>query len=191
MKTAGRIAKWTVIFILYFLIAIVIFRCCIAADRSTLSDVTPTEALRAAYRADSALEMQTHEIVAEIASDGYMACYALVYIPSIHELQISVRYNNSVYTYNDLPAGLEFTYTLTDSESGETRAALVVDRAEKLMYNYRRLIFESVTITDTNDLVLTMWAEDEAISTDTVHYADQNIVMEPYKLSRAEKKLLA
>ena len=69
MKTAGRIAKWTVIFIIYFLIALVIFRCCFAAERSTLSDITPTDALRAAYRADPSLELQTHKIVAEIAQE--------------------------------------------------------------------------------------------------------------------------
>ncbi len=191
MKTAGRIAKWTVIFIIYFLIALVIFRCCFAAERSTLSDITPTDALRAAYRADPSLEMQTHKVVAEIAQDGYMSCYALVYIPSIRQLQLTVRYNDSIYRYNSLPEGLEFSFTLTDSDSGAAVPALVTASEEKLMYNYRRLVFTDVTITETNDLVLTMWAGDETISTDTVHYADQNVVIEPYKLSRAEKKLLA
>jgi len=47
-----------------------------------------------------------------------------------------------------------------------------------------------VEITEGNDLVLCMLCGGEEISQDTVHYADQNAVLRPYKLSRSEKKVL-
>ena len=59
------------------------------------------------------------------------------------------------------------------------------------MYNYRRLVFSGVEMTEASDLVLRMYTGGEEISFDTIHYADQNVVNEPYKLSRAEKKALA
>ena len=191
MKTASRIAKWIVVFIIFFLNALIIFRCCFAAERSTLSRITPTEALTAAYRADPSLTMWTHKPVRELSEDGYMTLYAIVYIPSIRQLQLTVRYNDSVCSYNSLPEDTVFTFALRDSEGSADVPAAVAGAEKKLMYNYRRIIFDGVDVTDTNILTLVMLAGDEEISTDIVHHADQNVVIEPYKLSGAEKKLLA
>ncbi len=191
MKTASRIAKWIVVFIIFFLNALIIFRCCFAAERFTLSRITPTEALTAAYRADPSLTMWTHDPIREISEDGDMTVYAIVYIPSIRELQLTVRYNDSVTSYNSLPEDTVFTFALRDSDSGGVTPASVADAEKKLMYNYRRLVFDGVDFTDTNILTLVMLAGDEEISADIVHHADQNVVLEPYKLSGAEKKLLA
>jgi len=190
MEKVGRIAKNTVIFLLFFICGLFIFRCCFAADRSTLNDIIPTDGLRAAYAADGELEILSHEVVREISEDGYMAAYAFVWIPEAGEVQLTVRYNDSVYEYNGLPAGDTFTFVLTDSKSGKVYEAAVLAEEKKWMYNFRRLSFSGVEITEGNDLVLCMLCGGEEISQDTVHYADQNAVLRPYKLSRSEKKVL-
>ena len=41
MSKTGRIAKITVISIMYILIGLFIFRCCFASNRSTLNDLVP------------------------------------------------------------------------------------------------------------------------------------------------------
>ena len=191
MKNAGRIAKYIVTFIVFFLCGLFILRCCFAADHSTLSDITPTDRLKTAYAAqDGDVDILTHSIVSEISQDGYMTVYAFVYIPSIEQIQLTVRYNDSIFDYNNLSQDTAFTFILQDSESGAAIPASIVQQEKKLMYNYLRLVFDGVTIGETNDLVLHMLAGDAEISSDTVHYADQNVVMESYRLSRGEKKLL-
>lgn len=192
MEKAGRIAKYVVITILFVLIGLFILRCCFAADHSTLSKIYPTDALRAVYARDGKeTELLTHAVVREIAADGYMACYAFVYVPAANEVQVTVRYNDSVFDYNKLPEDTVFTYTLTDTDTELAVPGAVVQEEKRLMYNYRRLVFSGVTLTETNDLVIRMLAGEEQISVDTLHYADQNVVIEPYRLSGSERKSLA
>ena len=58
------------------------------------------------------------------------------------------------------------------------------------MYTYHRLVFRDVSIRDTNDLLLQMYAADKAVAVDVIHYKDQNMVLKPYKISGNEKKTL-
>ena len=192
MEKVGKIAKYTVLVILFTLIGLFILRCCFAADHSVLSKLLPTAELREIYaREGKDMELLTHPVVREISKDGYMACYAFVWSPGSREVQVTIRYNDSVYRYNSLPEGTEFTFTLTDTDTELSVPGIKAAEEKRLMYHYIRLIFSGVTITDTNDLVLRMFAGDEEISSDTIHYHDQNLVIEPYKLSRKEKEALS
>lgn len=191
MKLAGRIAKGLVVFVIFFLNALFILRCCFAADQRTLAALIPTPALRAAYAAaDGEPEILTHKVVREISENGYMSAYSFAWAPQAREVQITVRYNDSVYSYNDLPEETEFRFVLTDSASGAQFTPDVAASEEKLMYNYRRLVFSGVEVSETSDLTLIMYCGDEEITRDVIHYADQNVVNEPYKLSRAEREAL-
>ena len=58
------------------------------------------------------------------------------------------------------------------------------------MYTYHRLVFRDVTISDTNDLLLQMYAGDTSVAVDVIHYKDQNVVWKPYHLSGGERKSL-
>jgi len=189
MKIAGKIAKWIVVGFVAVFNLMFIFRCCVAADQSRLSDIVPTEALRAAY-ADGEIAIVTHDVVREISENGYMSAYAYVYSPEAKELQVTVRYNNSVYEYNGLTPGSPFTYTLHDTVSEAVWEPTRIVEDSMWMYNYRRLVFSDVEFSDTSDLIVRMHCAGEEISFETVHFADQNAVTEPYKLSGSEKKAL-
>ena len=190
MSKTGRIAKITVISIMYILIGLFIFRCCFASNRSTLNDLVPTDALSAASADGVIPEMLTHDIVTEISQDGNVACYAFVYIPEIREVQITVRYNSSIYEKESLPMDTVFTFGLTDSDTKEEVPGEILETKTVWMYTYHRLVFRNVSITDTNDLLLQMYAGDKAVAVDVLHYKDQNVVLKPYKLSGGEKKAL-
>ena len=190
MSKTGRIAKITVISIMYILIGLFIFRCCFASNRSTLNDLVPTDALSAASADGVIPEMLTHDIVTEISQDGNVACYAFVYIPEIREVQITVRYNSSIYEKESLPTDTVFTFGLTDSDTKEEVPGEILETKTVWMYTYHRLVFRNVSITDTNDLLLQMYAGDKAVAVDVLHYKDQNVVLKPYKLSGGEKKAL-
>ena len=190
MSKTGRIAKITVISIMYILIGLFIFRCCFASNRSTLNDLVPTDALSAASADGVIPEMLTHDIVTEISQDGKIACYAFVYIPEIREIQVTVRYNASIYEKESLPTDTVFTFGLTDSDTKEEVPGEILETKTVWMYTYHRLVFRNVSITDTNDLLLQMYAGDKAVAVDVLHYKDQNVVLKPYKLSGGEKKAL-
>ena len=190
MSKTGRIAKITVISIMYILIGLFIFRCCFASNRSTLNDLVPTDALSAASADGVIPEMLTHDIVTEISQDGNVACYAFVYIPEIREVQITVRYNSSIYEKESLPTDTVFTFGLTDSDTKEEVPGEILETKTVWMYTYHRLVFRNMSITDTNDLLLQMYAGDKAVAVDVLHYKDQNVVLKPYKLSGGEKKAL-
>ena len=190
MKNAGKIAKYILTFIVFFLCGLFIFRCCIAADQSVLKQLTVTDSLREAYAADPDLEMLTHEMPFEISEDGYLSGYALVMIPSIEQTQITLRYNDSIYSYNELPEDAYFTYRLTDSETGEEVIGKVLASQDKWMYNYRRVVFDGLSWTQENNLTVSLYSDGEKITEFMIHHKDMNIINEPYKLSRADKNAL-
>lgn len=190
MEKAGKIAKKIVVAFIAIFNILFILRCCAVGDRSTLSDVIPTDALRAAYQ-DGELELITHEVVREISENGYMTAYAYVWSPTAQEVQITIRYNNSVYDYNALPEGVEFSFTLTDSVTETVWEPSYTETDSFWMYNHRRLVFSDVTFPEDADLVVHMYYNGEEISSETIHYADQNVVNESYKLSKNEKKELS
>lgn len=188
MNKTGRIAKIIVISTVYILIGLFIFRCCFASSQSTLNDVLPTDALTAASSDGVIPEMLTHDIVTEISQDGKIACYAFVYIPEIREIQLTVRYNDSIYEKESLAADTVFTFGLTDSDTKAEATGEILATKKVWMYTYHRLVFREVSITDTNDLLLQMYAGDKAVAVDVIHYKDQNVVLKPYKLSGNERK---
>ena len=191
MKRAGTVAKIVVSAIVFILCGLFILRCCVAADESVLDTLTVTDTLREAYAADPNIEMLTHDTPFEISEDGYMTAYALVIIPDAEQVQITVRYNDSIFSYNNLPEDAHFTYTLTDSVTGEEVEGEVLASQNKWMYNYRRLVFDGVPFTSESNLTVTIRCGEEKITEELIHHADQNVVNEPYTLSRKEKATLA
>lgn len=191
MSKAGKIAKYVITFIVFFLCGLFIFRCCIASDQSVLKQLTVTDSLREAYAADPDIDMITHKMPFELSEDGYLMGYSLVMIPEISETQITLRYNDSIFSYNDLPEDATFTYRLTDSVTGEEIVGEVLASQDKWMYNYRRVIFDGISWTEENNLTVSLWCGEEKITELLLHHADMNIINEQYKPSRSEKAALA
>ena len=113
-----------------------------------------------------------------------------MYIPEIREVQVTVRYNDSIYEKESLAADTVFTFGLTDSDTKAEVTGEILASKKIWMYTYHRLVFRDVSISDTNDLLLQMYAGDKAVAVDVIHYKDQNVVLKPYKLSGSERKAL-
>lgn len=190
MKRAGTVAKIVVSAIVFILCGLFILRCCVAADESVLHTLTVNDALKAAYAANPSLSMITHDTPFEISEDGYMSAYGLIIIPDLSQVQITVRYNDSITDYNRLPADAPFTYTLTESVTGTVITAAPTAQEEQWMYNYCRLVFDGVPFTEESNLTVAIWYGEEKITEELIHHADQNVVNVEYALSRKEKDAL-
>lgn len=166
-----------------------IIRCFMVADKSALSELFITDAMTAAYAEESADDfIKTVKVAREIADDGYFSAYAFYYVPETGQAQVSVRWNDSVYGYTDMPEGTEFEFELLNETTGETVAAQSVDMEKKSFYNYRKLVADGVEIGEQDQITVVMKLRDGFTSTQVVRYAEQEL--ESYKLSGKEKKLL-
>ena len=190
MKNAGKIVKYILSFTVFFLCGLFIFRCCIAADQSVLKSLTVTDKLREAYADDPTIDILTHEMPFELSEDGYLSGYSLAMIPAIAETQITLRYNDSIFSYNELPEDAVFTYRLTDSVTGEEVVGEVLASQDKWMYNYRRVVFDGLSWTEENNLTVSLYSDGEKITEFMIHHKDMNIINEQHKLSRSEKEAL-
>ena len=79
---------------------------------------------------------------------------------------------------------------LTDSVTGAVYTPSYTESDEMWMYNYRRLVFDGVEITDDTSLTVNIYAGDEKITWQQIHHKDQNAVNEEFRLSRKDKAAL-
>lgn len=173
--------------ILFIICGMFILRCCMVADKSVFDDLTATPALVSAY-ADGSLSVKTVKVEAEIADDGYFSAYSFYFVPENGEVQITVRWNDSVYTYTDMTEGHEYTFHLLNETTGETFPLTALESKKRSIYNYRKLDAVGVDLGDTDKLTVVMELRDGFESTQVIRYAEQSL--EDYKLSGGEKKAL-
>ncbi|MBQ7922277.1 MAG: hypothetical protein IJ325_06840 [Clostridia bacterium] len=171
-----KIISTTVTVIVLILCVLIILRCCVSADRSVMTDIVPGDALRQAYDSGALTVITTEDPAAEIAEDGYYSVYGFVYFPEISQVQITIRYNKSLYTYADLPEGTEFSYTLGDENGNDRVSPTSVDSYEKGIYRYRRLVFDNVTVSEDTALYCFMQITENYESENPVHHAMQPLV---------------
>ena len=183
-----KIISTTATIIVLLLCALIILRCCVSADRSVMTDIVPGEALSQAYAASALTAITTEDVAAEISDDGYYSVYGFVYFPEINQVQITVRYNRSLYGYTNVPEGTEFSYTLGDKDGNNRVAPTSVDIYEKGIYRYRRLVFDNVTVSEDAGLYCFMQINEEYESINTVHHPLQPLTER--KLTKDEIRLL-
>ncbi len=177
--------------IILILCAVFILRCILVADKSTFSDLALTPALSAAYTDENAADfVKTVKVAREIADDGYFSAYALYYIPAAGEIQVSVRWNDSVYGYTDMPEDTEFSFELLNETTGISYPASAISEKEMAMYNYRKLVVDGVPLLGENDqLTVVMNLRDGFTSKQVVRFSEQPY--SDYRLSGKEKKQLS
>ena len=171
-----KVLKTIVYAVVLLLCLLIVLRCCLNSDRSTLDDLVRTDALSAVLAADTEKKMAVrvlHENASELSSDGYFCAYGLMYIPEANELQCTVRYNRSVYEYNSIPEDTPFSFYLSVGASGEKLPLTVGASESKLMYEYRRLVLDGIELSD--DTVLYCWMEltPGTYSNTAIKYAEQ------------------
>ncbi|MBE6565207.1 MAG: hypothetical protein E7655_08050 [Ruminococcaceae bacterium] len=95
--------------------------------------------------------------------DGSFTLEEVLYAESAKEIQFTVRYNNSTVKYlteayrlASAPEGEPFIYMLTDDQ-GKRYTEYVYAPFSKAMYNYRRILFKDVDLTDLTDLTLEIY----------------------------------
>lgn len=174
--------------ILFIICGMFILRCCMVADKSVFDELYATDSLIAAY-ADGELDVKTVKVEKEIADDGYFSAYAFCFVPETGEVQVTVRWNDSVYEYTSMEEGYEYTFHLLNETTGETFPLTPLDAKKRSMYNYRKLSASGVNLGEADTLTVVMELRDGFESTQVIRYGEQ--ALEEYKLSGSDKKVLA
>ena len=182
-----NIVKKTATAIVLILCLMFIVRCCMAADKSVFSALTPTDSLCCAWHNGDA-DVKTVKVEREIADDGYFAAYAFYYCPASGEVQFAVRWNESVYEYTDMEPGHEFSFHLLNETTGETYPAVCLDEDSRAMYSYRKLAAYGVSCADDEQLTAVMELRDGYESTQVLKFAEQPY--QEYKIPRKIRKQL-
>ncbi len=189
---AKRILRSVFFGICALVLILMLIRIFLMSDNKALTDIYPTENARLAYGDGS--EFLSHGVYEDIADDGYYSANGIIWCPETGELQITGRYNDSLFTYFDCADTVEFTWKLEDKTNEKTYEGKVVDSAEKYIYNYRKIIFEGVEISDESELYLFLCYEDKYPVEDKtkgllIHIPGEDF--KTYKLSKDEIEALS
>ncbi len=182
-----KIITTTLTAILFIIIAMFIFRCCMASDRSVYSKPAVTDALRQAY-SDGTSVILFHTQTSEISDDGLFAAYNMFFSPESGELQLTVRWNNSTYRSTGKPEGYDFDFVAVNETTGEEYPCVVIEGTKRLMYNYRRVTAEGVSLDSSDQLTIKMVINDRYIDKQVLKYDGQPL--KEYKLPRSLAKEL-
>ncbi len=178
--------------IIYLACGAVIFRACVMTGDNVLTKIIPNDSLVSAYSADAELSFVTHDPVQANAANGYFHLSSLVYAPDIGHVQVTVRYNTSVYSYVGTAESTPFTFTLYNTATGETVTAAVLGSAERYgRYKYERLAFDGVDDCGDGAWEFVMYSSDgtSEYSRAILHSGDTEF--KAYNLSGGEKRTLA
>ncbi|MBQ4353633.1 MAG: hypothetical protein IJC71_01935 [Clostridia bacterium] len=160
--------------IVLIICAMFVIRCFMVADKSTFSKPAETDLMKQAY-ADGASVTYTVDIQKEISDDGYFSAYGFYYTPESGEVQLAVRWNDSVYEYTDMAEGHEFSFYLLNETTGVKIPMTAVEAKDKNIYNFRRLTASGVSLGDTEAMVVVMQLRDGFESTHPIKYAEQKM----------------
>lgn len=189
-KIIGRIFAVLFVVVLIFLLG----RIFMMDDKGSLTEIVPTEAAKEAYAVRGKDAFVTHKILKSLSADGYFSMHSLIYNEDGRELQITGRYNESVYKYLDVENGDGFYWELRDSAGNTVSVGTVAEEEEKYFYRHFRLIFSDVAVTKEEPLYLFLCCDAvEYPTTNTeglpVHSAGQD--WKSYKLSKQERSTLS
>jgi hypothetical protein len=133
--------------------AILIWRCCLVADKSRYADLSPTDGLKAAYSSDGT-DVFTVKIAAEMSDSGRFSAYGFYYIPDAGEVQLALRWNDSTYKNMAAEPGTDLTFVLKNETSGEQFDVSFSESYHSTFYNYRRAVVKGISISDTDEIKL-------------------------------------
>ncbi len=189
-KIIGRIL------ILVFIVGVLVMlgRIFMMDDNGSLTKIIPTDSARKAYASLGKEAFSTHKFSAPIAPDGYFTAHSLVYNKGYGELQLTARYNESVYKYLGVEDGSDFYWELRDVEGNTVSVGRVADEEQKYFYRHFRLIFSDVKVEEGDSLFLFMCCDTvEYPKAETVGFAVHRPGQDwkKYKLDSEEQKTLS
>ncbi len=189
-----NIAKFTrnfFILMVGMLVVAILGRIYMMEDNDHLSNLFATDNAKEAY-SENTSAFTYHNPADNLSNDGYYSAHGFIYNEAKKELQITARYNDSLYNYLDTEDKTEFTYTVYDKATKTEYEAKKLQFGEKYMYNYEKLVIENLEITEKTELYLILHFEDkypveeEGKETGLLIHTEGH-PMKTYKPTKAEK----
>ena len=188
----GKILKFAFVAVMLVFFIFLFSRIMMTGDRTALRDVSPTEGARAAFAADGEDAFLTNTLPSDISRDGYFTAYALAFAPAAKELQITVRYNDSLYEkYLEGSDPETYYFEIRDAEGNTVSKAKVVGEKERYFYNHLRLSFEGIE--GGEELYLFLCCDSAsypADHTEGILITHPSLEMKKLRLSSGEKEAL-
>ena len=162
--TLWKLLKWLVILGVISLYLLLTLRACALEwmkDTSKTKNIIWNNIAFEAYNSDpDNFLIYAYSTKADTSNDGALTVTNVKYIPSIGEIQLTVRYNNSLarriqeeFSLDSEPEGEFLTFALRDEfDNLYIEYLYITDSA--FVYNYRRLIFDGVDLTESTKLNL-------------------------------------
>ncbi len=154
-----KVLKWGFVAFAALFIGFLVLRLILSNPPSSMKKVVWNEKAFDAYKAtDGEFEVLKIPTSDSFSTDGFHTIYETAYIPSINQLQFTVRHNDRALNYieKDYPEIREaekngdelYVYTLTISRADEETTVTGYGYAsdDRFDYTYRRLIFEDVDL---------------------------------------------
>lgn len=181
----GKILRWIGIALILLVYGLLMFRIFIKGDPKSAGKFIWTSDTVAAYQQNtSSFTAKTQEIQSfsfatgekdeqgndkyesrtynNITSGGSFQISNLIYVPETGELQITVRFNRAsvekvqeLYNLPEKPDGEIYFFALSDGDKYYTDYSYVATK--RFTYQYRRLVFSGVDLTDTETLDLNIY----------------------------------
>lgn len=189
----GKIIGRIFLFIFIAGLLVILGRIFMLEDEGSLTELIPTQAARDAYASLGEDAFFTHKFRTSLSADGYFSAHSLVYNREDGELQLTGRYNESIFANLGVENGDNFYWELRDGDGNTIATAEVADWEEKYFYRHFRLIFSGVHIGEEDTLLLYLCCDAaEYPGEDTqgfpVHRPGQE--WKTYKLGREERQAL-
>ncbi len=181
-----KIIKWICYSFIIIVVALIIFRIALSDSSSVFKDITPTDAAKTAFSSDG--EILTHRMIQSIADDGIMRCYSFVYIPEAKQIQVTVKFNKSIH--DTVSESEQFDFKLYNTETESQIWASSVERAEKGLYKYCRVVFDGVDFKEGDSLEIIMANAEHTDEYSVYKLHESYTDFENYKLSRRERNSL-
>ena len=130
-----------------------------------------------------------------MSEDGYFTVYSPSYSKGEDEYQITVRYNEGLYTKYMVGTGPDdYYFELRDADGNTVSKARVVCEKKRYFYHHLRLSFEGVELSPERELYIFLCCDEvgyPAEHTKGILIAHPSIEYKDMHLSRADKKALA
>lgn len=134
---------------------------------SAYTGITLTDGI-AATVSDGSFDAIHHEPYENFDEDGYYHISNVILSKAASEVQFTVRYNSrstintlmTKYALAERPKGEVFIYILSDNE-GNTYTSYVFAAASRPLYEFRRVVFTGVDLTNADTLYLDVYYGDD------------------------------
>lgn len=156
--------------------ALIFLRLNLLKTPKKFQDFAWTDEAVAEYQTSGKLTVGFQEPYTEYDEDGYYHISDVSFATSIGEIQLTVRYNSrstintlmNKYGLTERPTGETFVYILTDDDGNEY-TSYRFSAAEKPLSEFRRIIFDGVDFSTTDNLYLHVYYGNDVRDTSSMY----------------------